>query len=119
MRTLFSPLLFCSLAACSQNTPVVSDRVLTKAVGGSCEGCEAIYESPVPFAALNEVDTLPLFGEAGPRLVVISGTVDKSDGKTPTPDVVLYVYHTDQTGKYRKTETKPAGPHGTAASGDG
>jgi protocatechuate 3,4-dioxygenase beta subunit len=102
MRTLFFPLFLFSLTACSQATSNVSDRAITKAVGGPCEGCEAIYESPVPFEALNEVDTLSIFNEAGPKLVV-SGTVYKSDGKSPAPGVVLYVYHTDQTGQYRKT----------------
>jgi protocatechuate 3,4-dioxygenase beta subunit len=102
MHTLFFPLLLCSLTACSQKTGDVSDRAITKAVGGPCEGCEAIYENPAPFEALNEVDTLPVFNEQGPKLVV-SGTVYKRDGKTPAPGVVLYVYHTDQSGKYRVT----------------
>ena len=102
MRTLLLPLLFLSLASCAQNNVTVSDKAITKTVGGPCEGCEAIFESPVPFEALNEVDTLPTFGEQGPKLVV-SGTVYKSDGKTPAPGVVLYVYHTDQSGQYRKT----------------
>jgi protocatechuate 3,4-dioxygenase beta subunit len=34
--------------------------------------------------------------------MVISGVIYKADGKTPAPDVVLYVYHTDQTGHYTK-----------------
>jgi protocatechuate 3,4-dioxygenase beta subunit len=102
MRILLFPLLFTSLSACAQNNIVVSDEAITKAVGGPCEGCEAIYESPVPFEVLNEVDTLPIFLEKGPKLVV-SGTVYQSDGKTPAPGVVLYLYHTDQSGKYRKT----------------
>src|SRR5689334_12129819 len=31
---------------CSQNT---SNKHIAAHAGGSCEGCEAIYESPVPF----------------------------------------------------------------------
>jgi protocatechuate 3,4-dioxygenase beta subunit len=114
MRILLFPLLFTSLSACAQNNIVVSDEAITKAVGGPCEGCETIYESPVPFEVLNEVDTLPIFLEKGPKLVV-SGTVYKSDGKTPAPGVVLYLYHTDQSGKYRKTgnETGWAVRHGS------
>lgn len=68
-------------------------------VGGNCEGCEAIYECPVPFDHLNEVDTLPDFNDPGPKLE-ISGIIYQSDGRTPAPDVVLYVYHTDQKGVY-------------------
>lgn len=68
-------------------------------VGGTCEGCEAIFESPIPFEKLDWVDTLPDFNEKGPRLIV-SGTVYRSDGKTPAPGIILYIYHTDQGGNY-------------------
>jgi protocatechuate 3,4-dioxygenase beta subunit len=68
-------------------------------VGGSCEGCEAIYESPVPLDKLPWIDTLPGFHESGPKME-ISGTVYHPDGKTPAKDVVIYIYHTDQTGRY-------------------
>jgi protocatechuate 3,4-dioxygenase beta subunit len=57
-------------------------------VGGKCEGCEAIYESPIPFEKLSWIDTLPDFNETGPRLE-ISGTIYQVDGKTPAKDVVL------------------------------
>lgn len=68
-------------------------------VGGSCEGCEAIHESPVAFDKLSWIDTLPDFNEPGPKMV-ISGVIYKADGKTPASNVVLYVYHTDQQGNY-------------------
>ncbi len=68
-------------------------------VGGSCEGCEAIYESPITLGKLSWIDTLPDFNDNGPRLE-ISGTIYQRDGKTPAKDVVLYIYHTDQTGQY-------------------
>lgn len=71
----------------------------TTHVGGPCEGCEAIYEQAPRFESLSATDTLPDFSENGPKLV-ISGTIFKADGKTPAPGVVLYVYHTDQTGRY-------------------
>ncbi len=68
-------------------------------VGGSCEGCEAIFESPVDFKDLKSVVTLPDFSDPGPKLE-ISGIVYNRDGKTPAKDVVIYVYHTDQKGIY-------------------
>lgn len=80
------------------NKLIAGDSII---VGGSCEGCEAIYENPVVFEKLNWTDTLPDYFEAGPKLMV-SGIIYKADGKTPAPDVVLYVYHTDQTGHYTK-----------------
>ncbi|HEX7845865.1 MAG TPA: hypothetical protein VF476_08715 [Chitinophagaceae bacterium] len=71
-------------------------------VGGGCEGCEAIYENPIPFDQLNEVDTLSDFNTPGPKLVV-SGIIYQNDDKTPAADVILYFYHTDQTGVYPTT----------------
>jgi protocatechuate 3,4-dioxygenase, beta subunit len=68
-------------------------------VGGGCEGCEAVYESPIAFEKLGWIDTLPDFNEPGPKLEV-TGTIYKRDGKTPAPGVILYVYHTDQKGLY-------------------
>ena len=32
--------------------------------------------------------------------MTISGTIYQADGKTPAPDVILYVYHTDNKGHY-------------------
>jgi protocatechuate 3,4-dioxygenase, beta subunit len=98
---ILSCLIF--LNACSQtnskksNAPVASDV----AVGGRCEGCEAIYETSIPFEELKATDTLPDYHDKGPRIVV-SGTIYKPDGKTPAPGVILYVYHTDQAGIYPK-----------------
>ena len=99
LLTLIS--LTCFFTGCaqggSQQKPAASD----KKVGGSCEGCEAIYESPVPFDQLKWVDTLPGFFDEGEKFVVY-GTIYQSDGKTPAPVVVLYIYHTDQKGIYPK-----------------
>jgi protocatechuate 3,4-dioxygenase beta subunit len=39
--------------------------------------------------------------ESGDKLF-ITGTVLKSDGKTPYPNVILYAYQTDNTGYYPK-----------------
>lgn len=88
-------------SSCGQSTSQKNQKPAKNEikVGGNCEGCEAIYESPVPFEQLNEVDTLPDFNDAGPK-IEISGIIYKSDGKTPAPNIVLYVYHTDQTGIY-------------------
>ena len=63
-----------------------------------CEGCEAIYESPVPFDQLDSMVWLPDWKEEGTRLAV-NGTVYKPDG-TPAAGVIIYIYHTDQKGVY-------------------
>ena len=104
-----------SLNACSQN-PVKNQNKPgnpSQHVGGSCEGCKAIYECPVAFEKLNETDTLPDFNDAGPK-IEISGIIYHTDGKTPAAGVVLYIYHTDQKGIYAKKgdETGWAKRHG-------
>ena len=68
-----------------------------KKVGGDCEGCEGLFE--YGDKKLTSVDTLPDFHDKGPKMLV-TGTIFKSDGTTPAKDVILYVYHTDQTGEY-------------------
>ncbi|HMI05087.1 MAG TPA: hypothetical protein VK541_21555 [Pedobacter sp.] len=85
-----------------------------KKVGGPCEGCEAIYESPVPFEQIKSFTALPDVSWDGKKPMGINGTVYKADGKTPAPDVVLYLYHTDATGHYPKkgNETGWAKRHG-------
>lgn len=90
-----------TFTSCSQTNAKKNERQPKPAtiVGDGCEGCEAVHESPVPFEKLLAVDTLPDFNEAGPK-IEISGFIYKSDGRTPAPDVVLYVYHTDQAGLY-------------------
>jgi protocatechuate 3,4-dioxygenase, beta subunit len=95
---LLLPFIMVSLNSCSQT----NSQKNTKGgkIGGPCEGCEAVYESPVAFENLNWTDTLPDFTEPGPKMV-ISGVIYGADGK-PAPNVVLYVYHTDQSGHYSK-----------------
>lgn len=71
-----------------------------KRVGGPCEGCEAIHESPVPFDKLDLLVKLPGATWEGQKPMGINGIVYRADGTTPAPGVVLYIYHTDQTGRY-------------------
>lgn len=99
MKTIISALLlFTVITGCAQNN--ANETVKGNArVGGGCEGCEAIFESPVPFDKLSHIDTIPGFGQPGPN-IEISGVIYKRDGKTPAPGVVLYIYHTDQQGNY-------------------
>ena len=93
------------LTACSQNKSKTVTKNLSSEkdliVGGNCEGCEGVYESPVAFTELNAIDTLPDFTEQGPK-IEISGTVYHLDGKTPASDIIIYLYHTDQQGLYSK-----------------
>lgn len=62
-------------------------------VGDGCEGCEAVYESPVPLEELSHIDTLPDFETAAVKLE-ISGVIYGPDGTTPrTGDCNVCVSH--------------------------
>jgi protocatechuate 3,4-dioxygenase, beta subunit len=106
MKNLFFLLVSVSLLplnSCTQNT--LQKKKQEHKVGGNCEGCEAIYESPVPFEQLSNMVWLPDWKEKenhpdkpGTKLAV-NGIVYKPDG-TPAAGVIIYIYHTDQTGVY-------------------
>jgi len=87
-----------SLSSCSQNNSQKKPAAGSAKVGGNCEGCEAIYESPVPFEQLGNMCWLPDWDDKGTKLAV-NGVLYKTDG-TPAAGVVIYIYHTDQTGVY-------------------
>jgi protocatechuate 3,4-dioxygenase, beta subunit len=84
-------------SACAQKKPESRQE---RSVGGGCEGCEAVHEYGTRM--LTWTDTLPDFHKPGPKME-IRGTIYKKDGKTPAKDVILYIYHTDQTGEYPTT----------------
>lgn len=112
----FLILLSVSNIACGQNKDSEtgnSDKTSGPPVGGYCEGCEAVYESPIPLESLTNIDTLPGFYEDAAKLTM-SGKVFQKDGITPAKDVVLYVYHTDDKGYYSQKggETGWAQRHG-------
>ncbi|HEV7378068.1 MAG TPA: hypothetical protein VGN95_25530 [Pyrinomonadaceae bacterium] len=66
-------------------------------VGGGCDGCEGIYEG-LP-QQLSWQTAIASATEPGERME-ISGIIYQVDGKTPAPNVILYVYHTDAKGYY-------------------
>ena len=66
-------------------------------LGGPCKGCEALLE--YGNKVLSSGTTLPLYDETEPK-IELTGTVYQSDGSTPAPDVIIYIYHTDRKGLY-------------------
>jgi protocatechuate 3,4-dioxygenase beta subunit len=95
---LFAAILISNFGCTQNSTKKASQDNIH--VGGSCEGCDAIYESPIPFDSLKNLCWLPDWNDKG-RKLAINGVVYKTDG-TPAPNVIIYVYHTDQTGVYPK-----------------
>lgn len=66
-------------------------------VGGGCEGCDLMFVEIPPTIKSDVTITDP--NESGEQLEVY-GVIYKSDGKTPAPNVVLYVYQTAKSGLY-------------------
>ena len=80
-------------------------------VGGGCDGCSAMYEGMPKVLSWQTV--IPDSNEPGEPME-ISGRIFMLDGKTPAPDVILYVYHTDAQGYYspKQGQTGGARRHG-------
>lgn len=78
---------------------------------GNCEGCEAVFE--YGDQVLQATDTLPV-PEQSAQVLHLSGTVFQPDGVTPAEGVILYIHHTDPTGRYpvRGDETGWGRRHG-------
>jgi len=102
---LFAAILISNIG-CTQNSAKKASQDNIP-IGGGCEGCEAIHESPIPFDSLKDLCWLPDWNDKARlqdgqgKKLAINGVVYKADG-TPASNVILYVYHTDQTGIYPK-----------------
>jgi len=64
--------------------------------GGPCEGCEWVFDGQ-PGALLSRARIAPVNEPGAP--MVIEGTVTTMRG-APARSVIVYAYHTDQTGIY-------------------
>ena len=101
--TAFIPFLAAIVIAYAQ--PRKDDR----SVGGGCEVCDLMYEGmPSKFDWQTKIAPVTEKGEP----LIISGTIYKRDGKTPAPDVILYVYHTDAAGYYSPPANETGNRHG-------
>ena len=75
-------------------------------VGGGCEGCDLMLVE-IPSTIKSDV-TIIVATEPGEKLE-ISGVIYKSDGKTPAPNVILYVYQTAKSGLYEPGPNQTGG----------
>jgi protocatechuate 3,4-dioxygenase beta subunit len=77
-------------------------------VGDACDRCEVMYDG-MPTSMSPEIT----LGNNEPgEPMIIEGTIYKKDGKTPAPNVVLYVYHTDARGYYSNLPGQKEVVHG-------
>ena len=74
-----------------------------KLLGGPCEDCDAALDYKLLNLRPKSIDSLPEYSQSNPKLK-ISGTVYKSDGKTPAENVILYIYHTNRDSIYQPSE---------------
>ena len=102
---LFLAFAMMQVSGCSQSAQK-TDRV----VGSDCEGCDMMFHG-MP-QDLSWQTTIAGPDEPGEQMI-INGAIYKKDGKTPAPDVILYVYHTDSKGLYspapKQTQAKRHG----------
>ncbi len=91
------PLINFTNSSCQAQTRQPQRQTPQKIVGGGCDGCESIYEG-MP-EQLSWETKIAAENEPGERME-INGVIYKADGKTPAPDVILFVYHTDAKGYY-------------------
>ena len=91
--SLLSTLAVTSTSCQAQTKPLTSTAI----VGGGCDGCDIIYAN-MP-QQLSWQTTIASAAEPGERME-ISGIIYQADGRTPAPNVILYVYHTDAKGLY-------------------
>ncbi|MGE0770698.1 MAG: intradiol ring-cleavage dioxygenase [Cyclobacteriaceae bacterium] len=93
MKSFHYVIFILAMTSCYGQRQTGKDRQ----VGGPCEDCDLIFAG-MP-ENLDWQTQLASPAEPGEKLVV-RGTVYHPDGKTPAVGVILYVYHTDHTGRY-------------------
>lgn len=101
---IFAAVLVVALSEAALSQQNANDR----RVGGGCDGCDLMFrDMPTNLAA----ETKIVNAEPG-ETMIIEGTIFKKDGKTPAPDVILYVYHTDAKGYYSLAPGQKENRHG-------
>lgn len=103
-KILCFSLLIQNFLFCTENQQNRSGvQTLTNTQPDDCDNPDAnieCYFINMP-ETLESTMIIPCEGEIAEELI-ITGTIFKSDGKTPHPNVILYAYHTDSKGYYSK-----------------
>ncbi len=98
MRLLVFLLFSVSLLHCN------GQNIKEREVGGPCEDCQAALDFNTLDFELKSTITIEGYKVNDPKIRV-SGTVYQVDGKTPAPNVILYIYHTNREGIYQQSDT--------------
>lgn len=84
---------------------ILSQQII---VSDGCDGCDLMYEGMPLLNKLSYTTIIASPTEAGERMEV-NGTIYQRDGKTPAPNVILCVYHTNAEGYYSPSDTQTLG----------
>jgi len=103
------------LSACGQapsNNSKQKDNDKDIVMGGACDRCDLMYEGMPSPGSIQAEAILATEKEPGERME-INGKLLMKDGKEPAKNIILYMYHTDASGRYTAADTQTAAkPHG-------
>ena len=102
-------ILFNFLTSCNGQTKSESNQTEIKAeenklVGGGCDGCELMY---VGMPKVISSEHTSIGWDEGKQKLILTGKVFQLDGRTPASDVVIYYWHTDDSGLYSSNDQTP------------
>ena len=102
-------ILFNFLTSCNGQTKSESNQTEIKAeenklVGGGCDGCELMY---VGMPKVISSEHTSNGWDEGKQKLILTGKVFQLDGRTPASDVVIYYWHTDDSGLYSSNDQTP------------
>ena len=93
----------------SNQNEIKTDK--NKLIGGGCDGCELMY---VGMPKVISSEHTSNGWDEGKQKLILTGKVFQLDGRTPASDVVIYYWHTDDSGLYSSNDetSKQAKEHG-------
>lgn len=86
----------------ANNTSSVKEANYT---GGQCEGCELMY---VGMPQKIDTEDISAAWWEGRQKLIVTGQVFQLDGRTPASNVIIYYWHTDDSGLYTADSKTPA-----------
>ena len=98
-----SPFITCFICCNHPSLKTGVDQKMINTQIDTCNNPDADINCCFVFmpSELTPVMSIAVQNEPGEKLL-ITGTIFKSDGVTPYPDVILYAYHTDNSGHYSR-----------------
>ena len=86
----------------SNQNEIKTDK--NKLIGGGCDGCELMY---VGMPKVISSEHTSNGWDEGKQKLILTGKVFQLDGRTPASDVVIYYWHTDDSGLYSSNDQTP------------